>query len=136
MDKLKEALREDAAAIDATVSVELDHRIRASLEGIQPERPEKAPRPRRGISMWWASSLTGIAAAAAVIVAINLSRDEVPEAAPTNTVAGAQNVPPVMPELTARAAVLAGPLEEELEALESDLRKAEQAVREEMGLGL
>ena len=80
--------------------------------------------------------MTGIAAAAAVIVAINLTRDEAQDVAPTNTVAGAENVPPVMPDLTARAAVLAGPLEEELEALESDLRKAEQAVRAEMGLDL
>ena len=76
MDKLKEALREDAAAIDATVSAELDDRIRASLEGVQPERPN-APRPRRGLSMWWASSLTGVAAAAAVIAVINLSRNAV-----------------------------------------------------------
>ncbi len=135
MDKLKEALREDAAAIDATVSAELDDRIRASLEGIQPERPKSAP-PRRGLSMWWASSLTGVAAAAAVIAVINLSRDETPEVAPTTTVAGAEVLPPVMPDLTAQAAVLAGPLEEELEALESDLRKAERAVRKEMGLDL
>ena len=63
MDKLATRLREDAADIDVQVSAELDHRIRASLHNISPERPETAPRSPRPFSLWWASSLTGAAMA-------------------------------------------------------------------------
>ncbi len=62
MDKLAKQLREDAAKIKVEVSAELDDRIRASLQGVTPEQPPDSLPPTRPRSMWWASSLTGIAA--------------------------------------------------------------------------
>lgn len=129
MDKLSKRLREDAANINVEVSVELDERIRASLEGITPERPRDdvtAPRPR---SMWWASSLTGIAAATVVIVLVNLNEPEPPRA-PTS----AEVIPIATPLLITRPAVMTEPLQKELEDLEADLKKAEEAVRKDIGL--
>jgi hypothetical protein len=130
MDKLGKRLRDDAASIDAEISAELDHRIRASLQGIEPERAGPASRPARPYFFWWASSLTGIAAAIAVIAIINLERPR-PEPIVSNPVQ-----PLVLPiiNLKAEAAMLTSPLQQELEALQSDLRKAEQAVREEVDL--
>ena len=54
------------------ISEQLDDRIRASLENIEPRKarqPERKPRPP---SFWWASSLTGVAAAIALIAIVNL----------------------------------------------------------------
>ncbi len=128
MDKLAKRLRDDAASIDAKISAELDHRIQASLQGIEPERTRPASRPARRYSRWWASSLTGIAAAIAVIAIINLERPG-PEPIVSNPVQ-----PLVLPiiNLKVEAAMLTSPLQQELEDLQSDLRKAEQAVREDI----
>ncbi len=129
MDKLAERLREDAERIDATISEELDNRIRASLEGVQPERgtsPAAAPRPRW---FWWASSLTGVAAALLVIAVVNLRGPE-----PAPAVAEAPAKPLVLPTIQWRteAAVLTSPLEQEIEDLQSDLKKAEEAVKQDI----
>ena len=130
MDKLGERLRDDAASIDAEISAELDHRIQASLQGVAPERARPSSQPARPYSFWWASSLTGIAAAIAVIAIINLERPG-PEPVANNPV---QQL--VMPgiDLKAETAMLTSPLEQELKALQSDLKKAEQAVREDIDL--
>jgi len=137
MDKLEKALREDAAKIDVTVSPELDDRIRASLDSVSPEKP--ASRRRRTVSLWWASSLTGFAAAFGAIVWINLGVG-VPGGAPVEggvaNVNGAAAPAPMLPELDARAAMLADPLEQELRDLEADLRKAGQAVRADLGIDM
>ncbi|MEO1203826.1 MAG: hypothetical protein AAFX10_14040 [Pseudomonadota bacterium] len=137
MDKLEQTLKDDAAKIRAEVSPELDYRIRASLEGVRPEAGR--PRSRRPVSMWWASSLTGAAAAIVIIVLVitletppGSGTDEVPVA----EVNGIAATPPLLPELSTRAAVLAGPLEQELENLESDLRKARDVVRKDLGLDM
>ena len=130
MDELAKRLREDAARIDAEVSPELDQRISASLAATRPAR-DKARSPRViGLPMWLASSLTGVAATAVVIIAINVGRD--PNPAPDVTA----EAPPVIPavELEVVPAMLTGPLQEEMDALRSDLEKAEQAVREDIGL--
>lgn len=129
MDKLETRLREDASRIDTPVSPELEARIRASLESVS-ARPDDRRRP--GISLWWASSLTGLAAAAAVVVAINLGPAERPPAT-TGTVLPE---PLVAPVLRVESAVLTKPLEEELEDLEADLQKARDAVRKDIGLRL
>ncbi len=137
MDKLGERLRDDAASIDAEISAELDHRIQASLQGVAPERARPVSQPARPYSFWWASSLTGIAAAIAVIAIINLERPA-PEPIAGNSVKPLVSVqPPVMPgiDLKAEAAMLTSPLQQELEALQSDLEKAEQAVRENVEFG-
>ena len=142
MDKLARTLREDAAAIDVEVSAELDDRIRASLESTTPEQPLPATRPRqRPWPLWWVSSLTGVAAAIIVIVLINLyepgseSNPQVPVTASVNGTEPA-DMPVVLPDLNMRSAVLTAPLEEELANLESDIRRAEEAVRKELGLEL
>ncbi len=130
MDKLANRLRRDAERINVTVSDELDHRIEASLRAAAPaEQRPQAPRARPPL-FWWASTLTGIAAALAVIAIVNFQnqRDEpVPPAVPV-----AELQPPIV--LRMEAAMLTAPLEEELENLQSDLKKAEEKVRRDIGL--
>lgn len=131
MDKLANRLRHDAENIDANVSDELDRRIRASLHGVTPEidREQTTP-PARPAGFWWASSLTGIAAAVAVIAIINAQQAApVPQATPANILAAV----PVI-DLRTETAMMTSPLQQELDALQSDIRKAERRVREEIGL--
>ena len=133
MDELARRLREDAAKIDAGIPADLDRRIVASLEAAAP-LPRRAARGRGpSLSLWWASSLTGIAAVAIVVLVLNLnSGGYEPVAAP------AADMPPLLPELDldVRPAMLTAPLQRELDNLRSDLEKAEQAVREELPLSL
>ena len=133
MDELENRLRSDAARIRADVSAELDDRIRASLEGIVPEQPQKR-RPVRSWSLWWASSLTGIAAAVAVIAVVNLFGNR--PAAPPAAVADGQSIEVPRLDLRVETAVLTSPLTEELEALQADLEKAEKTLRDDFPLGL
>ena len=129
MDKLAKQLRDDAERINVTVSDELDHRIEASLRAVVPEvesRPVPVSRPPL---FWWASTITGVAAALAVLAIINWQTPEQPSATPA-LVADLQ--PPI--DLNLEAAMLTAPLEEELEALQSDLKKAEEKVRRDIGL--
>jgi len=130
MDKLAERLREDADKIDATISVELDERIQASLRGISPEPARRAAPPSRTFSMWWASGITGVAAAVAVFAVINMQQPE-PESMTEPA------VPPLaLPfvDWNARTAVLTGPLQQEYEDLQADLKKAEQVLKDDIGL--
>ncbi len=122
-------LREDAAAINVEVSAELDDRIRASLQGVTPERPRESLPPAKPRSMWWASSLTGIAAAAALILVVNFNQPE-PVAPQGETLV----VPMLAPDLIFEKAMMTTPLEQELEDLEADLKKAEEAVKKEIGI--
>lgn len=132
MDKLAEQLKQDAGRIDARISDELERRIEASLHAIEPERAEK-PRPEgRPASFWWASSLTGIAAAVAVIAILNSLDSSVPSDTPPPSVAHSHEVP--MIQLKTESAMLTEPLREELENLQSDLKKAEEKVKQDMGL--
>lgn len=129
MDKLAEQLREDAASINVEVSAELDDRIRASLLGITPERSREREAPQRPRSTWWASSLTGIVAATIVIVLLNLNQPDllVPVAnSPTERIFN--------PRLNLNTVASTEPLRQELEDLEADLKKAEEALRKEIGL--
>ena len=129
MDKLAKRLRDDAQKIDGTISHELDERINASLQGIAPEPAREARAASRPVWFWWASSVTGVAAAIAAIVIINLQSPE-----PEPVAAEAPVTPLVMPtiEWHAETAVLTAPLEQEIEDLQSDLRKAEEAVRQDI----
>ena len=131
MDRLAERLREDAGAIEAEISAELDNRIRASLRSVklQPEQP--APRIARFPSLWWASSLTGAVVAVVAIVVINSDR-----ATPPPEVVAAKTMPRlVVPQIDfeVEAATLTDPLAQELENLRDDLRKVEEAVRHDVG---
>jgi hypothetical protein len=134
MDKLAKRLREDAERIDATISPQLDERISASLRASTPEQPPTPRQSGRPWIFWLASSLTGAAAAMALIAVLNL-RDET--VAPTPAVAdGVSSESTGVPifDLHAEAAVLTSPLSKELEALQSDLKRAEEKVREDIGL--
>lgn len=131
MDKLANQLRQDANKIEVAVSEELDHRISASLRGVSPlEEPAAKAPPHRPALFWWASSLTGIAAAAIVIVIINSSQQAPPLTPTPGAIAG------VVPDIDWKpeTAVFTGPLQEELDALQSDFKKAEEKVRADIGL--
>jgi len=131
MDKLANRLRHDAENIEATVSDELDRRIRASIAGMTPatDQPASAP-PAHPAGFWWASSLTGIAAAVAVIAIVNSQQDApVPEATPANIFAAVPTI-----DLKTETAMMTSPLQQELDALQSDIKKAEKRVRKEIGL--
>jgi len=131
MDKFADRLRRDAENIEVTVSDELDSRISASLRGVTPQKvSDSQPRSRRPAMFWWASSLTGIVAAAVVIVIVNtLEPEQTAPPTPANVVAAV----PVIDWKT-ETATLTGPLQEELNALQSDIKKAERKVREDIGL--
>jgi hypothetical protein len=130
MDRFTSKLREDAASIDAEISAQLDSRIQASLNAIEPEVSRQRKRPRRPVSFWLASSLTGITAALAVIAVLNMIDSNEPAAVPQVVVGNA--APPVrIPalDLEVEAAMLTNPLAQELEDLQADLKKAEELVR-------
>lgn len=136
MDEFEKRLKQDAAAVEASVSPQLRGRIDASLRGT--ERAHTAAVEKRPVSrLWWASSLTGLAATIAIIVLVNLGRDaSVPVEAP---VAELPTVPdtgldlPMIPtDLDLQSADFAGPLQEELLKLQADIEKARNSVREDI----
>ena len=129
MDKLANRLREDAERIECTVSGQLDDRIRASLENITPQEPAQPARKPRPLTFWWASSLTGVAAAIALIAVVNL-QGPTPGVPTTEPVSQPLVIPSI--EWQAETAVLVSPLEQEYENLQSDLEKAEEAVRQDI----
>ena len=130
MDKLANRLGRDAQNIQVEVSAELDDRLSASLRNVTPRESRKAaPVAGRPATFWWASSLTGIAAAAAVIVIVNLQQAEAPASATPANIAA---VVPVIDWKT-ETAMLTGPLQEELDALRADMEKAEKKVRDDIG---
>jgi len=129
MDNLAKQLRTDAERIECTVSEELDERIRASLHGITPEQAAAAGTRSKSFSFWFMSSLTGVAAAAAIIAIVNLQSPE-PVPGPVDTAPVAFNLPKV--QWKAETAVLTSPLEQEIENLQSDLKKAEEAVKQDI----
>lgn len=88
-------------------------------------------RPKRrlpGISLWLASSLTGLAAAALVIVLVNLK----PSVEPIDTGPKTVVTIPNDMRLDARTAEWTAPLEEELRNLQSDLEKARDNVERDL----
>jgi hypothetical protein len=129
MDKLAKRLRDDADQIECAVSDELNDRIDASLQGIQVQAAQKPVAESRPASFWWVSSLTGVAVAATIIVAINLQAPE-PQPGSTEPAASALTVPSI--EWNAQSAVLTRPLQQEIEDLQSDLEKAEEAVKQDI----
>lgn len=134
MDKLTKQLKRDAAQIDVQISDELDRRIMASLQSVTPEMPVRPAVRRRPPIFWWASTLTGAAAAILLIVMIN-SRSQVDDALPlppqTSPVAVA-TAPTI--QWKADRAMLTRPLQQELEDLQSDIKKAEEKVKRDIGL--
>ncbi len=130
MDKLARQLRQDAERIQVQVSDELDDRIAASLRGVTPIDEDRVSVPKTWRpALWWASSLTGVAAAVAVIAIVNVTKTPEPAATPADILA---EIPRM--DLRAETAMMTSPLQEELDKLQSDLRKAERRVREDIGL--
>lgn len=129
MDNLAKRLREDAAQIECAVSEQLDDRIRASLENVQPQQPAQPERKARPPGFWWASSLTGVAAATALIAIVNL-QSPTPGTPTTEPVSQPLVIPSI--QWQAETAVLVSPLEQEYENLQSDLEKAEEALRQDI----
>ncbi len=141
MDKLAKQLRADAERIDVAVSDELEQRILASLHGVSPRAETSLGTParlgQRSARFWWTSSLTGIAAAALIIVIINSQSQQrgivVPGDMPTmSPVALVDNMPVI--DWKTETAMLTSPLREELEKLQSDIKKAEKKVKQDIGL--
>ena len=137
MDNLAKQLRKDADAINADISPQLDTRIRASLEAVVQERPESTAPARketaRAPGFWWASSLTGIAAAVVLIVVVNTNTVETPDATLASNPETALQLPdlPRLP-LKVEAAMTTSLLEQELENFQSDLQRAAKAVEEDV----
>ncbi len=130
MDKLARQLHDDAQRIDVSVSDELDRRIEASLRAVTPEFEESYPAPvARPPLFGWASTITGVAAAVALIAIVNWRAPAEPVPPPVNIVAAIPSI-----ELKAETAVLTGPLQQELDRLQSDLKKAEEKVKQDIGL--
>lgn len=135
MDEFEKRLKRDAEAISADVSNELQQRIDASLAGVQPLR---AANPgRRSVSgLWWASSITGLAATVIVIALMNWNRP-LPESTPAEPVTAItvpRHVEMILtaPQLDLRNADFTSPLEDELVKLRSDLEKARSTVARDL----
>lgn len=141
MDELKKRLIEDAGGIEAVVSPELQRRIDASLIAARATRSVAGGRPEKRNSLWMISSLTGLAAAALIILVIGWNRQ--PEMVAQEQVAGQQAQ--VADEsslegwdimdglsLNIESADLTRSLEDELVNLQSDLEKARQSVERDV----
>jgi len=129
MDKLALQLREDAEKIDAGISPQLDARLTSSLQGVKPEFVRQPQRESKSFSFWWASSLTGVAAAVLIIVVANMRAPE-----PVPQTASSTPIPLAMPSIEwhAKSAVLTSPLEQEIDNLQSDLKKVEEVVKQDI----
>lgn len=133
MDKLAQRLKLDAEKIDVEVSDELDRRIMATLQGVQPERPQSVPEQRPAL-FWWASSLTGLAAALVVIAIVNVRDPVGGEPTPTTEMSPVTVATTPIIDWKTESAMLTRPLQQELEDLQADLKKAEEKVKQEIGL--
>lgn len=134
MDEFEKRLKQDAASIRAEVSPQLEERISASLHSAGRDVPLQKPRATTG-NLWWASSLTGLAAAVIVILLVNWNRDAVEPQVPLTTTAGAvpdhreylrqlqQRLP-----LQTETVEFTQALDEELVRLQADLEKARESV--------
>lgn len=133
MDEFENRLKRDAEEIRAGISPELRTRIDASLRATEQIRPVPES-PASGMNLWWASSLTGLAAAVIVIVLINWNRPT-NELVPVEAVASVpdninQNQGLYRPQL--KTADFTRPLEEELIRLQADIERARKNVREDI----
>ena len=136
MDEFEKRLKQDAHAVEAEVSPELRARIDASLRGTERARRE-IPEKRSASWLWWASSLTGLAATIAVVALVNMNRpDPVPMETPVAEMPtvpdSPRDFPLIPPELDIQSAEFASPLEEELLKLQADIEKARNSVREDV----
>jgi hypothetical protein len=135
MDEFEDRLKRDAEDIRAEISPELRLRIDASLRATEQIRPVPESRTS-GSSLWWASSLTGLAAAIIVIVLINWKQTAT-EQAPVppvvdRTVPVAVDEQPGLYPPRLKTADFTNPLEEELVKLQADIERARENVKKDM----
>ena len=135
MDAFEKRLKQDAQDIDAGVPPQLRERIDATLRATK--RIEAVPESRMsGVNIWWASSLTGLAAATIVIVLLNWDRPvtvetpEVPVA--IQTVPEFNELQRFDPPRLIRTAEFTTPLEDELTKLQADIERARAIVRKDI----
>ena len=132
MDNLEKRLKDDAGLIRAEMSAEMQERIRASLQSTQPVSPNPKKPESRGMSLWLTSSLSGLAAAALIIVLVNWSTP----IKPNGDMDSMPSVPSLSEQipfpLSAETAEWTAPLEEELRNLQSDLEKARENVERDL----
>jgi len=133
MDEFENRLKRDAEEIRVGISPELRTRIDASLRATEQIRPVPESRAP-GMNPWWASSLTGLAAAGIVIVLINWNHPT-NELVPVEAVASVpdninQNQGLYRPQL--KTADFTRPLDEELIRLQADIERARKNVREDI----
>jgi len=138
MDEFEKRLKRDAQGIDADISPQLASRIEASLRSV--ERIESLRQKGSATSnLWWASSLTGLAAAAAVIALLNWNRPDpeplLPEQTAFQVVPDAreylQQIQGRLP-LRAETADFKHGLEDELLKLQADFEKARENVNRDI----
>jgi len=138
MDEFEKRLKRDAQGIDADISPQLVSRIEASLLSV--ERIESLRQKGSATSnLWWASSLTGLAAAAAVIALLNWNRPDpepvLPEQTTFQVVPDAreylQQIQGRLP-LRAETADFKHGLEDELVKLQADFEKARENVNRDI----
>ncbi len=138
MDEFEKRLKHDALDISADISPELTSRIEASLLAAERIRPVRQEHSDTG-NLWWASSLTGLAAAAAVIVLLNWNQPEpepvLPEQTAFQVVPDAreylQQIQGRLP-LRAETADFRDGLEDELVKLQADFEKARENVNQDI----
>ncbi|MGY8793805.1 MAG: hypothetical protein ACKVJN_01570, partial [Woeseiales bacterium] len=119
MDDFEKRLKQDANAVNADISSDLRSRIDASLRGVEQIRSETSTENSQ-TNLWWVSSLTGLAAAIAIIVMLNLNQAESISTPGEDSLVSRPTVPetpdysPLFPPiLDVQAADFASPLEEE-----------------------
>ena len=126
MDKLEQRLKQDAAAIDATVTTDLRARIDASIAPVPREQP---PQHRGRFPLWLALP------AAAVLAAIVLwmPRFNEPERDQQFTATPSYEAEQALPfDLQVQPVALTEPLEHELVSLRSDLQRVRIAIEQEL----
>ncbi len=139
MDELKTRLKNDAEQIAIGDSASLQKRIEASLEA-ERRIPQVGDTTNTRTSLWLASSLTGLVAAALLIAVLNWQdvrtkdADSVGEPArtvdaPTQSFDWSIGDPMV---LNVQSADLTRSLEEELANLQADFEKAKENVRKDL----
>jgi hypothetical protein len=136
MDEFENRLKRDAEAVKAEISPQLRSRIDASLRGVEPIRPVAAARPAAN-RLWWASSLTGLAAVIALVLIGTFNKPEPINVQEVDVVARTEppmpvDLPLLSPELDIRSAEFISPLEEELLKLQADIERARENVREDV----
>ncbi len=137
MDEFEKRLKQDADAVQADVSPVLRARIDASLSGIERIQPSDSV-PRSPMQLWWAGSLTGLAATIVGLAVINWnSEDSIVESQPpvvvrTVPLGSFPDLATLAPELKIKSADFTSPLEEELLMLQRDIEKVRQNVREDI----